>query len=117
MYEFVRNPEEATDGLYWYGMRLRGYSPGAQPKDGIMFWTDDSYTCMDGKYHSVIAYDHALTDREISDYDLNFIYHLEKEGLKNMKKLVNMMALCNLLSYQEYPGVKEFTSALIEAME
>ena len=68
MYEFIRNPEEATDGLYWYGMRLRGYSPGAQPK-GVVARRDDKK----GKYHDILWYKHELSERECQDYELDYI--------------------------------------------
>lgn len=32
---------------YIYGMRLRGYSPGCQPKEGLVMRLDDRT----GKYH------------------------------------------------------------------
>ena len=54
---------------YWYGMRLRGYSPGCQPKNGLLFVHDDP----DGKYWDILSYNRELTDKEIRDYELDFI--------------------------------------------
>ena len=53
---------------YRYGMRLRGYSPGAQPK-GVLRREDDTT----GKYHDIIVYDRPLSAEEISNYDLDTI--------------------------------------------
>lgn len=48
-----------------YGMRLRGFSPGCQPK-GVIRREDDP----DGKYWDVIVYERELTEKEIRDYEL-----------------------------------------------
>lgn len=61
--EEIEIPEE-----YKYGMRLRGYSPGAQPK-GVLRREDDA----SGKYHDIIVYDHALSADEIRAYELDEI--------------------------------------------
>ena len=53
---------------YKYGMRLRGYSPGAQPK-GVLRREDDTT----GKYCDIIVYDRPLSAEEISNYDLDTI--------------------------------------------
>lgn len=58
-----RHPAE-----YKYGTRLRGYSPGAQPK-GVLWREDDA----SGKYHDIIVYDRPLSAEEISNYDLDTI--------------------------------------------
>lgn len=64
--------------LYLYGMRLRGFSPGAQPKEGLSCALDDiaavTYHMPDGRpYWSVLVYTRKLTDKEVNDYDLDFI--------------------------------------------
>lgn len=51
---------------YRYGMRLRGYSPGAQP-DGAQKRYDDPT----GRYHDIIVYNRRLSDSEIREYDLD----------------------------------------------
>lgn len=51
---------------YRYGMRLRGFSPGAQPK-GVIRREDDSA----GKYYDIIVYDRPLSAEEISNYELD----------------------------------------------
>ena len=58
-----RHPDPVKE--YRYGMRLRGYSPGAQPK-GVVRREDDTT----GKYHDVIVYDRRLSADEIRDYEL-----------------------------------------------
>lgn len=54
---------------YRYGMRLRGFSIGCQPKDGFLDREDDST----GKYYDILLYDRQLTDREVEAYELDFI--------------------------------------------
>ena len=46
--------------VYRYGMRLRGFSPGAQPK-GVVDREDDP----SGRYYDIIVYDKPLTAEEI----------------------------------------------------
>lgn len=52
-----------------YGMRLRGFSIGTQPREGFVERRDDPT----GKYWDIIVYDRPLTDKEIEDYELDFI--------------------------------------------
>ena len=52
-----------------YGMRLRGFSPGCQPKEGLDRREDDP----SGKYHDVLVYKRMLSDEELSEYELDFI--------------------------------------------
>ena len=52
---------------FYYGMRLRGFSPGCQPKDGFLRQEDDPT----GKYHDIIVYDRRLSEDEIRHYDLD----------------------------------------------
>ena len=60
---------------YKYGMRLRGFSVGCQPMNGFVKRTDD-YT---SKYHDIIIYNRRLTDKELADYELDFIEETERE--------------------------------------
>lgn len=53
--------------LFVYGMRARGFSPGCQPKIGIIRSEEDP----SGKYYNIITYDHRLTDKEIERYELD----------------------------------------------
>lgn len=52
---------------YRYGMRLRGFSPGCQPMSGLLGREDD----ISGRYHDIIVYDRELTEKELSDYELD----------------------------------------------
>lgn len=54
---------------YKYGMRLRGFSPMCQPKDGFIRREDDTT----GKYYDIIVYNRELTKKEIGDYELDYI--------------------------------------------
>ena len=53
-------------------MRLRGFSPGCQPKDGLVERQDD----VTGKYHDILVYDRELTEDELKNYELDFIGRL-----------------------------------------
>lgn len=56
--------------MYVYGMRLRGFSPGCQPMDGL-----DAVMEMEGnkKYYNILIYNRELTDEEVRDYELDRI--------------------------------------------
>lgn len=54
---------------YVYGMRLRGFSPGCQPKNNFWERRDDST----GKYWDIIVYTRKLADKELENYDLDYI--------------------------------------------
>lgn len=54
---------------YTYGMRLRGFSPGCQPMAGLVERRNDPQR----KYHDLLVYDHALTEKEMQDYELDFV--------------------------------------------
>ena len=51
---------------YYYGMKFRGFSPGAQPK-GVIRREDSK------QYHDVIVYDRPLSEEEERHYDLVLI--------------------------------------------
>lgn len=53
---------------YRYGMRLRGYSIGCQPKGCIDREDDES-----GRYYDIITYDRELTETEMDEYGLDFL--------------------------------------------
>lgn len=65
---------------YYYGMRLRGCSPGCQPKKGLADVLP-GYTVKQGKiyrlYHDVLVYNRELTEQELRDYELDFIMQEE----------------------------------------
>lgn len=64
--EYIENHPKPQE--YLYGMRLRGYSLGAQPS-GVIDRRDDP----SGKYHDIIVYDHPLSEKECEDYELDYI--------------------------------------------
>ena len=53
--------------VYVYGMRLRGFSLGCQPMQGLVERQDDPT----GKYHDLLVYERKLTDKELADYELD----------------------------------------------
>lgn len=53
--------------MYKYGMRLRPYSIGCQPMDGLV------EVMVDNRYWNILIYDRKLTDQEISDYELDYL--------------------------------------------
>lgn len=55
--------------MYKYGMRLRGFSIGTQPKEGFYERQDDTT----GKYWDILVYDRKLTDKEVQDYELDYL--------------------------------------------
>ena len=52
---------------YVYGMRLRGFAPLCQPKDGFVERRNST------TYRDLIVYDRKLTEKEMRDYELDFI--------------------------------------------
>ena len=66
--------------MFEYGMRLRGFAPMCQPKEGLLFVRDDPK----GKYHDLLYYDRKLTDKELYDYELDYLGEswIKPEGLK-----------------------------------
>ena len=57
---------------HYYGMRLRGFAPGCQPKEGLIERVDDDG--MHGrKYHDVLVYSRKLSADEMRAYDLDYL--------------------------------------------
>lgn len=54
---------------YVYGMRLRGFSIGCQPKEGFVERRDSPAE----NFYDVIVYSRLLSQQELEDYDLTFI--------------------------------------------
>lgn len=52
---------------YRYGMRLRGFSIGCQPKQGLIERMDDPTN----RYYDILVYDRSLTKKELEDYELD----------------------------------------------
>lgn len=53
--------------MYKYGMRLRPFSIGCQPMDGLV------EVMVDNRYWNILIYDRKLTDQEVSDYELDYL--------------------------------------------
>ena len=61
---------------YIYGMRLRGFSLGAQPMKGLVRVLDaENKEKLDSEnnYHDLIEYERELTDEELERYELDKI--------------------------------------------
>ena len=52
---------------YRYGMRLRGFSIGCQPYEGLLRREDD----VTERYYDIIVYDRELDKEEVSHYSLD----------------------------------------------
>ena len=55
---------------YFYGMRLRGFSIGAQPTKGFIRREDST----SDRYHDILVYDRKLTEKELADYELDYLW-------------------------------------------
>ena len=55
---------------YYYGMRLRPFSMGCQPMDGLIDVKPET-TTRGRHYWNILVYSRELTDKEISDYELD----------------------------------------------
>lgn len=68
---------------FYYGMRLRGFSPFCQPKDGLIGRATGNVNFASERfrqYKDVIAYDRELSVNELDGYDLDYLgceYHSE----------------------------------------
>lgn len=63
---------------YVYGIKLRGFSLGCQPMQGFVERKDDP----NGKYYDLLIYNRRLSDKELSDYELEFC-GVKEENNKN----------------------------------
>lgn len=69
MKEYMIDETKFTETIYSYGMRLRGFSIGCQPKEGFVERRDD----ISGLYYDVLVYDRKLTKKELDDYELDYL--------------------------------------------
>ena len=60
---------------YYYGMRLRGFSPGCQPERGLLGKSIGPFD----NYHDVIAYDRELSEKELREYEMERINIIDLE--------------------------------------
>ena len=63
--------------FYLYGMRLRGASPGAQPK-GFEIVTERYKSLGGSRYYDILRSDRLLTDDEQNQYDLDYLGSYKK---------------------------------------
>ena len=61
--------------LYKYGMRLRGFAPMCQPMGGLCIARDGN-----NKYYNYLYYERKLTDKEIEDYELDYLGEVNDGG-------------------------------------
>ena len=61
---------------YYYGMRLRGFSIGCQPMDGLIGTVDMGNLRDKTPYHDVLCYARPLTQKELEDYELDYLYEV-----------------------------------------
>ena len=54
---------------YKYGMRLRGFSPGCQPKKNLVERQDDPT----GKYYDILVYSEWLDTKTTEAYELDYL--------------------------------------------
>lgn len=57
---------------YTYGMRLRPFSIGCQPMDGLIE-CKENHSRKDDGYWDILVYSRKLTDKELRDYELDFL--------------------------------------------
>ena len=55
--------------LYKYGMRLRGFSLGCQPRENLYKRIDDTTN----KYYDIIIYTQPLTLQQTISYELDYL--------------------------------------------
>lgn len=67
--------------VYIYGMRLRGYSIGTQPKDtlGTFNMFMPLIDLEKHFYHDLIGFTRKLAEEECNQYDLDYLFTMECE--------------------------------------
>lgn len=68
---------------YYYGMRLRGFSPMAQPSYGYLRCLSEeeawNFKREDGRrYHDVLVYFRPLSMKEMEDYEMDYLQEVGK---------------------------------------
>lgn len=58
---------------YLYGMRLRGFSIGCQPMNGLIRHKDGELG-----YYDILVYNRPLTENEMKNFELDFIGCMEE---------------------------------------
>ena len=67
--------------MFMYGMRLRPFSIGCQPMNGLIQVEDDKT----GKYWNILIYANPLNDHEQEVYELDYLGERQKVRLSNDK--------------------------------
>lgn len=72
---------------FFYGMRLRGFSPGAQPMTKHVIERRDDPS---GKYHDILVYDTRLSRKQVIMYDLEYIGKVWRETIfgRNLRRIL-----------------------------
>lgn len=65
--------------MYKYGMRLRGFSIGCQPRHGLVRVEEDG----SGRYHNILIYNRPLADREQEAFELDYLGEVDNEESTN----------------------------------
>ena len=58
---------------YFYGMRLRGFSPGCQPMEGFVKRLDSNVPA----YHDIIVYNKPISEDDVRHYSLTPLYGID----------------------------------------
>lgn len=114
---------------HFYGMRLRGFSPGCQPTKGFVERLDDNT----GKYHDILVYDRKLTAKEQVDYELDeldptavrlkgyqdrtdYLAEYHKKNIKQFKVAINRKTEADMMAYLEaLPNIQGYIKGLVTA--
>lgn len=54
---------------YAYGMRMRGYSIGCQPKEGFLERVED----ISDTFYDILIYSRKLSEKEVDEYELAYL--------------------------------------------
>lgn len=54
---------------YAYGMRMRGYSIGCQPKEGFLERVED----ISDTFYDILIYSRKLSEKEVDEYELVYL--------------------------------------------
>lgn len=86
--------------IYRYGMRLRGFSIGCQPKGGLIAREDDPT----GRYYDILVYDRELTAKELENYELD---RINEEGADMKYYIVDCISGYHDEDDEPYTSLKE----------
>jgi len=78
-----------VDEIHFYGMRIRPFGIGCQPKDGLIGRYEDDFpegmrkpdVIYIKKYWDCIAYSRMLTDDEVCHYSLDYLGSVDKDSI------------------------------------